>query len=68
MGPLALTDMAGVDILVFTDTALSRVFPDHGVLSPIAARLVERGRLRQKSRGGVYDYDRGDYIDKVVAL
>jgi 3-hydroxyacyl-CoA dehydrogenase len=68
MGPLALTDMAGVDVLVFIDAVLSRVFPDHGVLSPIAARLVERGRLGQKSGGGVYDYERGDYTPRHSAV
>ena len=61
MGPLALIDMAGLDILVDTDAVLSRAFPRHGGLSPIAARLVERGHLGQKTGSGVYRYEEGDH-------
>ncbi|MBN2476617.1 MAG: enoyl-CoA hydratase/isomerase family protein [Pirellulales bacterium] len=61
MGPLALIDMAGLDILVHTDRVLSRAFPRHGHVSPIAVRLVEQGHLGQKTGSGVYKYERGDY-------
>ena len=60
MGPLALIDMAGLDILVHTDRVLTRAFPRHGRLSPVAVRLVEGGRLGQKTGSGVYRYERGD--------
>jgi 3-hydroxyacyl-CoA dehydrogenase len=60
MGPLALIDMAGLDILVDTDRVLSRAFPRHGPLSPVAVRLVERGQLGQKTGAGVYRYEPGD--------
>ena len=60
MGPLALIDMAGLDVLVLTDRVLAKAFPSHGPLSNIAARLVERGHLGQKSGSGVYRYDEGD--------
>jgi len=61
MGPLALIDMAGLDILVFTDRVLSRAFPRHGCLSPIAVRLVDQGYLGQKAGAGVYRYEKDDY-------
>jgi len=64
MGPLVLIDMAGLDILVHTDGVMSRAFPRHGCLSPIAVRLVEQGHLGQKTSSGVYKYDEGDYTPR----
>ena len=61
MGPLSLIDMAGLDILVLTDRVLTRAFPAHGPLSAVAARLVERGHLGQKTGSGVYRYEVGSY-------
>jgi len=61
MGPLATIDMAGLDILVFTDRVMSRAFPAAGSLSAIAERLVERGCTGQKAGSGVYTYQKGDY-------
>ena len=60
MGPLVLIDMAGLDILVLTDRVLSDAFPRHGPLSQVAVRLVDGGRLGQKSGSGVYRYEKGD--------
>jgi 3-hydroxyacyl-CoA dehydrogenase len=60
MGPLALIDMAGLDILADTSRVLTRAFPRHGPLSPVAVRLVERGHLGQKTGAGVYRYEPGD--------
>ena len=60
MGPLTLIDMAGIDILAQTEAVLSRAFPRHGPVSPIAAALVDRGLLGQKSLSGVYSYEKGD--------
>ncbi len=65
MGPLALIDMAGLDILVLTDRVLSRAFPRHGRLSPVALRLVEQGHLGQKTGAGVYKYHKGDYTPRL---
>ena len=61
MGPLTLIDMAGLDILVHTDSVLSLAFPRHGRLSGVVARLVERGDVGQKAGSGVYRYEPGDY-------
>ncbi|MBM4020206.1 MAG: 3-hydroxyacyl-CoA dehydrogenase [Planctomycetes bacterium] len=67
MGPLALADMAGLDVLAMTDGVLSAAFPAHGPLSKIAARLVERGRLGQKTGAGVYQYEKGDHTPRPSA-
>ena len=64
MGPLALIDMSGLDILVLTDAVLGRAFPRHGPLSPIALRLVDEGHLGQKTGSGVYRYERGDHTPR----
>ncbi|MDP6635207.1 MAG: 3-hydroxyacyl-CoA dehydrogenase NAD-binding domain-containing protein [Phycisphaerae bacterium] len=61
MGPLTLIDMAGIDILAFTDAVLQRAFPHHGGSCPIVQRLVTAGLLGQKSGSGVYRYAPGDY-------
>lgn len=61
MGPLALIDMAGLDILALTDGVMVRAFPAHGELPRAARRLVDLGRLGQKTGGGVYSYEKGDY-------
>lgn len=61
MGPLALIDMAGIDILVATDRVMANAFPRHGELSRIAVRLVEQGNLGQKTGAGVYKYQKGNY-------
>ncbi|MEW6354789.1 MAG: 3-hydroxyacyl-CoA dehydrogenase NAD-binding domain-containing protein [Planctomycetota bacterium] len=74
MGPLALIDMAGIDILVHTDRVLTEAFPSHGPLSQIVTRLVEEDHLGQKTESGVYKYEKGDYTpyrsaitDRIVA-
>ncbi len=61
MGPLALIDMAGLDILVHAQRVLHRAFRYHGPLSPIAIRLVQRGHLGQKTGSGVYRYEAGSH-------
>ena len=52
MGPLALMDMTGIDILIDSQRVLASALPRHGSLSPIATCLVKRGQLGQKIRGG----------------
>ena len=61
MGPLALIDMAGLDILVHAQRVLHRAYRYHGPLSPIAVRLVQRGHLGQKTGAGVYRYESGSH-------
>lgn len=62
MGPLALMDMTGLDILVHSQRVLASALPRHGNLSPIAVRLVESGQLGQKTGAGVYRYDPGSRV------
>jgi len=61
MGPLALIDMAGVDILVHAQRVLHHAYRYHGPLSPIAVRLMQRGHLGQKTGAGVYRYQSGSH-------
>jgi len=61
MGPLALIDMAGIDILALADKQMCDAFSHHLPLSRVAALLVERGCLGQKTGAGVYTYGKGDY-------
>ncbi len=61
MGPLTLIDMAGLDILVFTDEVMRCAYPRHGPLSEIATILVKKGCLGQKTGSGLYKYQKGDY-------
>ncbi|MBE0537198.1 MAG: enoyl-CoA hydratase/isomerase family protein [Phycisphaerae bacterium] len=61
MGPLALIDMAGLDVLVLTDAVMRKAFPQHGPLSEIVTTLVEQGHLGQKTGAGLYTYNKGDY-------
>ena len=60
MGPLRLIDMAGLDILVFTDKELRRAFPDQEPVSQIVTRLVDAGLLGQKTGAGIYKYMKED--------
>ncbi len=60
MGPLTLSDMTGIDIVVHAHRELQKAFPHHGPLSEVAHRLVDLGRTGQKSGAGVYRYEGGD--------
>lgn len=60
MGPLAVSDLAGLDVLLWAQQVLAQAFPRHGPLSPIVARLVERGDRGQKTGAGLYRYEKGD--------
>jgi 3-hydroxyacyl-CoA dehydrogenase len=67
MGPLTLIDMAGIDILARAGAALSRAFPRHGPIPPIATALVAAGRVGQKAGAGIYRYDPGDRTPRPCA-
>ena len=41
MGPLTLIDMAGVDVLVWTDRVMTPAFPHHGCVSDVAGDASE---------------------------
>lgn len=60
MGPLATTDLTGVDVLrhatlnIWQETADPKFFPPE-----IVTRMVEAGELGRKSGRGFYDYSEG---------
>lgn len=60
MGPLATTDLTGVDVLrhatlnIWQETADPKFFPPE-----IVSRMVEAGELGRKSGRGFYDYSEG---------
>jgi len=55
MGPLAVADLAGLDVGYKAREALPSL-PDHPA-HHVADQLVEQGRLGQKSGAGFYNYD-----------
>lgn len=56
MGPLALLDLAGVDIYHDVARYLNGSLCDAREVSPVAERLVAEGRLGLKTGKGFYDY------------
>ena len=60
MGPLVLSDMVGLDILVDALGVLGRAFEHHGPVPGVARQFVEEGHLGQKAGSGVYKYQAGD--------
>jgi 3-hydroxyacyl-CoA dehydrogenase len=67
MGPLALIDMAGLDILIGSDRWMSPAYRRHGALSAVATRLADRDQLGQKTGGGVYYYGAGSRVARPSA-
>lgn len=58
MGPFEAQDLAGLDIAAAMRAAARA--RGETVFSPVSDRLVEAGRLGQKTGGGWYDYDAGE--------
>jgi 3-hydroxyacyl-CoA dehydrogenase len=59
VGPFAVNDMSGLDISYHTRQRRAAADPNYRGL-PITDRLVERGRLGQKTGTGWYRYEKGD--------
>jgi 3-hydroxyacyl-CoA dehydrogenase len=59
VGPFAVNDMSGLDISYDTRKRRAAADPSYRGL-PITDRLVEMGRLGQKTGKGWYRYDKGD--------
>lgn len=57
MGPLAMRDLAGNDVGLAIRKARARSLPKEERLSPILQRIVDQGRLGQKSGAGFYRYE-----------
>src|SRR5829696_980921 len=63
IGPLAVADLSGLDIGYDTRKRRAQIYPNYRK-QPIADRIVEAGRLGQKTNAGWYRYDPGDRTPK----
>ncbi len=59
MGPITLYDVVGLDTCVHAGGVMLDAFPDRVVPAQILQRLVDAGRLGQKSGKGFFDYGPG---------
>jgi len=59
IGPLAVSDLSGLDIGYDTRKRRAATYPNYRK-QPIADRIVEAGRLGQKTNAGWYRYEPGD--------
>src|SRR5262249_45085116 len=59
VGPFAVNDMSGLDVSYDTRKRRAAADPNYRGL-PITDRLVEMGRLGQKTQAGWYRYEKGD--------
>ncbi|MDF3835683.1 3-hydroxyacyl-CoA dehydrogenase NAD-binding domain-containing protein [Cupriavidus basilensis] len=59
MGPLAMADLAGMDINWATRKRLAPTRPAHLRYSKVADRICELGRFGQKTNAGYYRYEPG---------
>lgn len=58
IGPLALTDLVGLDVALAAAESLHREFGDSKFrVSPLLRQLVRAGRLGRKSGEGFFRYD-----------
>lgn len=59
IGPLALADLMGIDVLVRVMESLQRGFGPAYAPAPLLKEMVEQGRLGRKVGRGFYAYDDG---------
>ena len=57
MGPLAVRDLAGLDVAVLVRAARAPLLPKEERISQTLERLVAMGRIGQKSGAGFYRYE-----------
>lgn len=74
MGPLAMSDLAGLDINWATRKRLATTHPSELRYSKVADRICELGRFGQKTGAGYYRYEKGSRnpipdpaIDELIA-
>lgn len=56
VGPMALLDMAGLDIYNAVGSYLNKELCDRGDVAPYVTERVARGQLGMKSGAGIFDY------------
>ena len=59
MGALEMADLSGVDIAAAVNGTFSAAYGERCYMSTIVKRLVDAGRLGQKTGAGYYDYKSG---------
>lgn len=59
MGPIALSDVVGLDTCLFAGQVIDAAYAERAVKHTILADLVVAGRLGQKSGAGFYSYAKG---------
>ncbi len=57
MGPVTLADMVGLDVAKFAGGVLAEAYSDRAAPSQLVPKLVEMGRLGQKSDAGFMAYE-----------
>jgi 3-hydroxyacyl-CoA dehydrogenase/enoyl-CoA hydratase/3-hydroxybutyryl-CoA epimerase len=60
MGPFTLMDMLGIDVCGHVGDYLYAEYGERMVPAPLFRRLLEAGRLGEKSRAGFYDHPGGE--------
>ncbi|MGC4003221.1 MAG: 3-hydroxyacyl-CoA dehydrogenase NAD-binding domain-containing protein [Pirellulales bacterium] len=60
LGPFAIYDMVGTDTSLYAGRTMWEAFPERMILSSVLIKLMEAGRLGQKSGAGFYRYKPGD--------
>ncbi len=60
MGPFTLMDMLGLDVAYDVGQYMGEEYGERMKGAPLFAKLVERGRLGEKSGAGFYDYPGGE--------
>ena len=56
VGPMALLDMAGLDIYQAVGSYLNKELCSRGDVSPLVTARTRAGRLGMKTGGGIFDY------------
>ncbi len=59
MGPIALSDVVGLDTCLYAGQVIDAAFADRAARHAILGDLVAAGRLGQKSGAGFYSYAKG---------
>jgi 3-hydroxyacyl-CoA dehydrogenase/enoyl-CoA hydratase/3-hydroxybutyryl-CoA epimerase/enoyl-CoA isomerase len=59
MGPIALCDVVGLDTVLSAGKVIEAAYPERSKSHRLLAKLVEAGRLGQKSGAGFYSYAKG---------
>lgn len=68
MGPVAMRDMAGLDVAALVREVRAKTLPPEERLSPLIEKMVEAGRLGQKSGAGFYRYQNRERMPDSQAL